>query len=211
MAKYHNLYISAAVVEDMFNMRGNRGDFDIFASHNIENFLLEKAAHLAVIATERLNQVDRVSTGALSDSIAPQEPQRVGNSIVVPVDIAFYYKFIDQGVNGYKVNRGSSYNYKPTAPTQKMVDALKIWIKKEGIKQSGNRNKAIVAREKRRKLIPQKIKNLDEAAYALSATIKKVGQKRTLFWTNSLKDIEKDIEKTIGKELTIVITNGLVR
>lgn len=203
--------ISSAAVKSLDDFANNTNEFDVFGGKGLESFLLTKAAKLAVIANGYLEAADRNSSGRLADSIAPREPKRVGNAVVVDVELAFYYKFIDQGVNGYKRNRGSSFNYKPTMPGPAMRAALKEWLLKEGSKQRNMPYKPISARETRRSKTPKKDLTIDERAFVAALAVKKMGQKRTLFWQKSIADIETDIEKTIGEQLNVIISRGLVR
>lgn len=203
--------ISNAAVKSLDDFAKNTNEFDVFGGKGLESFLLTKAAKLAVIANGYLEAADRNSSGRLADSIAPREPKRIGNAVVVDVQLAFYYKFIDQGVNGYKRNRGSAYNYKPTMPSPDMRAALKEWLIKEGKKQRNNPYKPISARETRRSKTPKKDLTIDERAFVAALAVKKMGQKRTLFWQKSIADIETDIEKTIGEQLNVIISRGLVR
>ena len=203
--------ISSAAVKSLDDFANNTNEFDVFGGKGLESFLLTKAAKLAVIANGYLEAADRNSSGRLADSIAPKEPQRIGNAVIVDVELAYYYKFIDQGVNGIKQNRNSKYNYKATMPGLAMRAALKEWLLKEGSKQRNMPYKPISKRETRRSITPPKKLTIDERALLAAMAVKKKGQTRTLFWQKSIADIETDIEKTIGEQLNIIITNGLVR
>ncbi len=189
----------------------NTAQFDVFGGKGLESFLLTKAAKLSVIANGYLEKADKNASGRLADSISPKEPQRIGNAIVVDVELAYYYKFIDQGVNGTSVKHGSQYNYKKTMPGPAMIAALKEYILSEKKKQRNNPYPPISKRETRRSITPPKKLTIDERALLAAMAVKKKGQTRTLFWQKSIADIETDIEKTIGEQLNVIITNGLVR
>jgi len=203
--------IGQDVIIDLERMPDNKGEFDVFQGGVLETFLMDKAKQLAILATDNLNNADRVASGTLADSIAPREPVKAGKGVYIDVELASYYKFIDQGVNGTKTNRGAPYNYKPTRPSPNMKEALKAWLISEGSKQTKMKYKPITARETRRAVKPAKPMTIDQQAYQAAAGVKRKGQKRTLFWTNAIKEVEKDIAKTIGEKLTLVITSGIVR
>lgn len=68
-----------------------------------------------------------------------------------------YYDFIDEGVNGVSVSRGSQYQFKTIKPSRNMIESLKNgWIGAKGISAIGG---------------------IDNTAYAIGTSIKRDGIK----------------------------------
>ena len=185
--------------------KGLTGDAISVALYNV-------AADFITTAVDNLNAVDRVGQGALEGSIVPTEIIVMGKVMTININLNDYYKFIDQGVKGWKSGTPNSpFAFKQPQKgggvrSSKMVTAIKQWIIQEGSKATGKENQhPITKREARRK----KITDVDtQAAILITMRIKKKGLKRTLFWTDTSKTIEQRIINEFESALKIDITNS---
>ena len=185
---------------------GNSDDFQpvrtLGAFYNIAGVIVEEAQ-------ANLNKSDRVSSGALSDSIIIIDPVEVDGKIAINISAAFYWKFVDKGVKGYR-GRGNStegYKFKNGHVSKKMMQALRQWVIREGIKAKTNvGGKPITDREKKRKSITD---TSASTAYAIGFSIKRNGLKKTGFMTKAIKTGERAAKKLLGQALVIDIADSL--
>lgn len=184
----------------------------------LEIALYNVAAAFIGSAADNLNNADRISSGALLDSIKQSEIQIFGKTLQIDISVLDYYKFIDKGVRGWQSGTPSDspYSFKqPQKGGQKpkksqMVTAIRKWLIKEGLASQTLSRKsashAISPRESRR----QKITDTSTSkAIVISGMIRKHGLKKTNFWTNAADKATKVAEEEFGKALEISIINSL--
>jgi hypothetical protein len=100
-----------------------------------------------------------------------------------------YYKFVDEGVNGSTMPRGSQYSYKQKGPP---VKEIKAWLSKESGKHR------VSARPKTKREVKRATTDPAESnARFVSAVIKKKGLKKTLFWTKAYDILVKELPEGI--------------
>ena len=100
------------------------------------------------------------STGSQKFGIAPEPMQKSDGSISFKIFGDKYYDYVDEGVNGIEVSRGSQYSFKSIRPSKKMANSLKPWIAAKGIPLIGD---------------------IDTTSYIYAASIKKKGiEKRNI-------------------------------
>jgi len=168
--------------------------------------LFQLAGFLVETAQDNLNKADKVSSGALSESIKILNPDREGKIVVVDVELLYYYIFIDQGVRGTKKGSGK-FSFKHDYPNKEMVKQIQDWLKKEGSKAKTDvGGKPITKREARRKKISDTSKS---QAYQAARSVKRKGIKKTLFWTNAVKATERKAENLIGDAFLIDIIDAI--
>lgn len=99
-----------------------------------------------------------ISTTGTSKFGLTAEPVEIGDGVVtMKIGADKYYDFIDEGVNGVNVNRGSQYQFKSIKPSWSMINSLKDgWIAAKGISAIGG---------------------IDQTAYAIGTAIKRDGIK----------------------------------
>jgi len=184
-----------------------KGDAVMTALYNI-------AAEFIKNASNNLQQVDRISTGALLDSINPSEITIMGKTYSISINVNDYYKFIDKGVKGWKSGSPSDSPYAFKQPgkrgeapkSSKMVSAIRQWLIKEGLKATTSTGKSITKRESKRKSITDAS---TKAAIVVAQSIKKKGLDKTNFWTKAGQQTTNYAEKEIGIALQIDIINSL--
>lgn len=169
--------------------------------------LIRSAGFLAGQAITNLNKSDRVATGALSDSIKVLDPRVVnGVNVIVDVEALFYYQFVDGGVKGTKRGAGK-FSFKNDKPGRTMVNALRKWIIREGLKaKTKTGGKPITGRERFRKSITE---TSNSVAYAIARSIKQKGLKRTNFFDKAVRSTESKISEELSKGFKIDIINAI--
>jgi hypothetical protein len=190
--------------------------FKQFDGKALETALYNIAVEFITAATDNLNKADRVSTGGLLESIKPSEIIVLGKRMTINISVLDYYKFIDQGVKGWKSGEPANSPYAFKAPLGKggkksseMVTAIRKWLVKEGLKSnstSKNPKHAISARESRRQKITD---TATSTAIMIAGIIRSKGLKRTNFWTDAEETASKFAEKEFETALTISVINSL--
>ncbi len=77
----------------------SRSEFETIDFDSVEQILLDYGKAFQSMAAGQLRRANKVSTGALSDSIA-FTTKRTKNGYELNIEVLDYYKFIDQGVKG---------------------------------------------------------------------------------------------------------------
>lgn len=193
----------------------NLDDFKGFSGDAVATALYNVAEQFIQQAVTNLNDVDRVATGSLEESIKPTDIIVMGKVMSININVFDYYKFIDKGVKGWKSQSpgDSPYGFKPqgkrgSAPkNSKMVAAIKQWLLKEGLKSKGAENKhPISSREARRNKITDATTSM---AIKTTLNIRKYGLKKTNFWTKTEGQIQDYVAKEFETALQIDIINSL--
>jgi hypothetical protein len=164
------------------------------------------AKYIDFITEEIINQ-DLKSSGDLERSLQLTELSETGGVYSVGIKAAEYASYLDEGVNGWKVNRGSRFQFKTkgTREGSPMFMSLKQYVNREGL-SARNVKVGISSRERR----GMKLQNVEtKQILALAATIKRQGIKPKRFWTNATEDFTKYAETELGVALKIDIINNL--
>ena len=112
---------------------------------------------LTEIIRTQIDEAGAKATTDLKETIGAV-PKVIPNGLEISFSALDYYKFVDEGVNGVKVNRNSPYSFETTKPMPpKAIMNLKNYINVKGI--------------------PHFAGDLERTAYALSVLIKKKGIK----------------------------------
>jgi hypothetical protein len=159
-------------------------------------------------AQDNLNSSDRVSSGALSESIKIIDPVSEGKNIRIDISMLYYWKFINDGVKGVKSGQpNSKYAFKNMFVGKKMLKAIRKWLLKEGLKtKAKGQGKPISKREKKRTSITDKTTS---AAYGIAMSVKAKGLKKTNFFTKALKEGNKFAKKELGKSFKLDIIEAI--
>jgi hypothetical protein len=178
---------------------GQRDDVGV-SLDKTDTAILRAASRFILDAQENLQKADRNSSGALSQSITPRVIE-FGNGInIVQILVAPYYKFVDSGVQGLKGGTSKKgYKFRNQGVSKSMLDSLEAWVKREGI-AFRNTKKAVTVREQKRATITSVSR---ATAYGIGVSIKRKGLKPTMFWTDALNELEKDILTGIADALRL--------
>jgi hypothetical protein len=178
----------------------------------VEVALYNVAAKFITTAVDKLNAADRIGAGALENSIIPSDIIVSGKLMTINISLNDYYKFLDQGVRGWKTGTPNSpYAFKAPQKggqkTSKMVTAIKAWLAQEGSKQNDKNTKhTISSREHRRAKITD---TSTQQAIIATIMIKRKGLKRTLFWTSTAQSMAAYAASVFETALAIDINNSL--
>lgn len=207
----------AAVVNDggfldLLAAGSNYGEAETMTFDSVVDTLLYLAALYQSTAIDKLNALDKVASGALGDSISVSDVKIMGTSYVVEISIADYYKFVDQGVNGWNQAQGSPFSFKQYTgkagtKASPMITAIQAWIKQQGLQGNvSGIKKTISSREKKQRTITDATLS---TAIAISKSVRKKGIKATNFWTDTETEVANQAEQLLGIAVKADIVNSL--
>jgi len=161
----------------------------------LAEFLIERAGH-------NLDKGGNVATGNTKTSMVARRIQISGLKMELDIEIVSTYKFLDQGVKGVQGGTGK-YSFKYLPAGSKMALAILKWLRRRGIatkykpySTNAAHKGATEAKNQRIKKAINASNNLKSMAYAIATGIKKKGIKKTLFFTNAIRDT-----KTLQKKM----------
>jgi hypothetical protein len=147
---------------------------------------------------EALRNANKNSSGNLIKSVDYKIIKQADETIL-QILAADYLEYVDEGVNGTEVNRGSQYGYgKKKMPNPKSLDK---WIVRRGIAPRDKKGK-FISRESVKFLIARSIgKNGIKGIHVVRKTIEEVySKKQELIAEAVSSDIETMIDKIIIKK-----------
>jgi len=172
-----------------------------FIPETVQDVLEIKRAELIEELRQSLADADRVSTGALQQSIdVNYSPSEKGFLFTLIMDD--YWKFVDKGVNGTIKNRGSEFSYKRGGgkiPIKAMTD----FVRARGIQWQKTathyKNKKGIFKKRKNKL--SSVEAAKQIGYAIGYRLKENGLKPTHFYTNVVDEAyeQRFIEDTVTK------------
>ena len=174
----------------------------------VEAMIQEYIKEFTTKAENNLKKAGAVSSGSLSESIRP-ETTILPNGIAFKIYVNDYYKFVDEGVKGVgKNNRNttSPYKFRFLNPSKSHVDAIRKWIRENGIKARVTDVKKYGALGQERKQPKEK-----DLAYIVARSIKSKGLRRTGFWSDAFdttfKDFGPKMAEAMGADIRIDLRN----
>ena len=183
------------------------GDYEAIDLSDIENTLLNIAASYVGLLHEKALAKDVNSSGNMIDDIQATDITKTDTGYSIGITAPDYASYQDEGVNGWKVDRGSRFQFKTKGvdPNGAMVASVKQWIQREG-SSARNVKQGISSRERR----GMKMKDATtQAAVTASYFIKKKGIKPTHFWRDATEEINDYIEQELSIATKIDIINNL--
>ena len=183
------------------------GDYQAIDLSDIKNTLVAIAGAYVGLIHENATSKDVNSSGDMIENIKPTDVTTTETGYSIGITAPDYATYQDEGVNGWKVNRGSRFNFKTKGvnPDGPMVASVKQWIQREGL--SARNVKQGVTRRERRGMKMQDATT--KAAVTASYFIKKKGLKATHFWSDATSEINAYIETELGIATKIDIINNL--
>lgn len=136
---------------------------------------------------------DVSASGFLQQSMKPTNVIIEGGAITAGIQVdekAYYWKFINGGVNGTELNHGAPDWSGYVAPQTDYKQSVLKWIGDRGITTDGD---------------------YDDLAFAIMKNIKKYGKKPRPFFDDVIKDpklielLKRPIEKLIGRAIAVKI------
>ena len=183
------------------------GDYQAVDLSDIENTLINVAAAYVGLLHEKATQKDVVSSGSMIDDIKATDITKTESGYSIGITAPDYATYQDEGVNGWKINRNSRFNFhnKGTKEGSPMYNSLKQWVNREGL--SARNVKQGVTRRERRGMKMQDAET--KTILAVAAGIKRSGLKATHFWSDATSEINAYIETELGIATKIDIINNL--
>jgi len=186
-----------------------------FVTTTVEDIFLKYRAELIADLRDSLIRVNRDQPGDLLQSVDAFVKVN-SNNISFELVMNDYWKFVDEGVDGYKKSVGSQFKYKKNTKVIP-IDAIKKFIAARGIEpaMSISRNKrveAIKGKDKIAKFLKKGVikKNREDAftsfAFAIGAKLKRDGQKPTHFFTDVIND---DLKARLTKDITLALKKDI--
>ena len=182
-------------------------DYQPIDLSDIQNTLVNIAAAYVGLIHENATKKDVVSSGNMIEDIQATDITTTDNGYAIGITAPDYATYQDEGVNGWKVNRGSRFQFKTkgTREGSAMYNSLKAWVQREGL--SARNVKQGVTRRERRGMKMQDAET--KTILAVAAGIKRSGLRATNFWSDSTKEINAYIETELGIATKIDIINNL--
>ena len=174
---------------------------------DVKNTIVHLGAKYIDFITEEIINQDIKSSGDLERSLQLTELSETNNVYTIGIKAADYASYIDEGVNGWKVNRGSRFQFKTkgTREGTPMFNALKKYANREG--QSARNVKVGISFRERKGM---KLQNVEtRQILQMAAMIKRQGIKPRRFWSNATEDFTAYAETELGISLKIDIINNL--
>jgi hypothetical protein len=182
-------------------------DYQAIDLSDIKNTLVAIAGAYVGLIHENATSKDVNSSGDMIENIKPTNVTTTENGYSIGITAPDYATYQDEGVNGWKVNRGSRFQFKTKGvnPDGPMVASVKQWIQREGL--SARNVKQGVTRRERRGMKMQDATT--KAAVTASYFIKKKGLEPTHFWSDATSEINAYIETELGIATKVDIINNL--
>lgn len=200
------------------NIGAKGTDFDAVMFDAVAATLVDLAITMMVLGQENLRKADRISSATLSDSISPDTIVIEGSKYSINVNLADYYDYVNQGVKGWEDGGGNSpYQFKKFAAgggngKSKMVNAIRKWLIKEGMKQrtsSVNQPLKGNLREHSRLVRKAQGDNSTRTAIVIAKSIKQHGLEPTHFWDKTVLEIQQQVATAFAAALKVDVINNL--
>lgn len=140
-------------------------------------------------ARESLLRQSFSKSGTLGQSIELMPMEQKEGSWFFEIGGEAALEFVDKGVNGTMIGRGSPYSFKYPRPSRKHVQAVKDWIRAAGISATGS-------------------KSFESLSWAIASASKKEGLKAKPFIQEFLVDrfsenLSRALELALGKSIEL--------
>lgn len=189
---------------------GTIGSDDRGDSLQLSNSAQALVALAGVIISEAGNNLDKggnTATGKTESSMRATNIVANGTNIELDIQIASTYKFLNDGVKGWKSGKGK-YQFKKKFPGKKMIGAIKSWVK---VRKIATKYKAISANERKNQNIKKlsKSQEVERVATAMAVKIKRDGIAPTKFFTKAVATARKEQKKLFADALKLDIIESL--
>lgn len=134
------------------------------------------------------------SSLGLSQSLHVSDISISGNELSVGISAAFYWKYVNYGVNGTEINHGAP-EWGPPPPSElSFKDAILQWIPQRGVQ------------------LPPEFSSFDSFAYAIMTNVRKHGKEARPFFEDVvnatlIETMREPIQKIIGRAIQISIVS----
>lgn len=192
-----------ALADNYLDTQGADKDAVNFLPRETYSEFIRLAFELADDAKNNLELTNSVSSGDLSDSIEPSEPEMIGKVLRIDIPMLYYGKFINKGVKGVVSGRGL-YQFKTLFPSRSMLASLENGKGAAQRKISNtNTKKTVSAYEKKNAKVSS------ASAWGAAVNIKKYGIAPTNFMDKAIVTTRDKVADRLGMALKVDIINSL--
>ena len=186
----------------------SRADYTPIKFADTQNTLLQLAGTYIELINEEIENKDVASSGFMQSNIKPTNLTKNEETLSIGINAPLYASYVDEGVNGWAVDRGSRFKFrtKGVNPKGDMVKSLKSYIEREGL-SARNVKVSVTSRETKGKTM---LDASTKAAVQMAYMIKRQGIKPRHFWSDATKRFLPIAERELGIAVKIDIINNLV-
>ena len=165
-------------------------EFSLSKSPDVNSAMIRWMREVIELTKQGIERADAKATLNLLQSVDFAELPMDQKVAQVAMEMASYWKFMEYGVNGVKVNRGAPFSFRYITPSQRHVAAIRKW--------AVDRTLGIPVDE------------IDQWAYNTARSIKRRGIKGRPFLNPVLTDAKMDelvnsIAEVVGKDIALSI------
>lgn len=187
-----------------------------FEPRTIEELLARYAKEFVDAVRENLDKAGKVSTGGLSDGIDSGDIVNDGGTYTLEIGYAKndpsakYWDFVNKGVKGIVTGEpaDSPYQFRKLSAPPVMVEAIKGWMRTNGITATANESQKqnLSALQQKRKRLSQVQDPLDSFAYFTARKIKREGLPYTGYFDKPVAEyFGEKFAQAVGKAAAIDI------
>lgn len=138
---------------------------------------------------------DLDASGDLKKSFVTTKPNFKSGTLEIGIEANYYYKFLDQGVNGSKINRGAPNWGAQTNSGKFFKQHIDEWIRFRGIKAKGKVTRT----------------TYDSINFLIRRSIIEKGKEPTFFVAEAVNDrlidnMSQEISNLVGRTIEVTIT-----
>jgi len=195
-------------------LEGTGGEQEKLDVKGIDKILLQRATTFKGNLLKSINAKKVISTGDMEQNIKFYLKKESDTETSLLIDLAYYAKFVDKGVKGWKSSRNapkSPYQFKTKGMSEDGIASVRRMISegKKKVRVSDIKKTGAVGYERKNK--KQKGSLLDRQTATAVYMIKKYGIKTRNFISEpvekSFKGIQVEIADLIGLQIMVNITN----
>jgi hypothetical protein len=150
----------------------------------VSDLIIKLAGEFVIAVQENLDRLGKVSTGGLTDGVSAGDLVQSGSTYTLEIGYdkndpsAKYWDFVNKGVRGIRSGQPASspYQFRKLSAPPVMVDAIKGWLRVNGIAARNEDQREDLSRlqQKRRNIATEQDPQGD-FAYAIALAIKRRG------------------------------------
>jgi hypothetical protein len=150
----------------------------------VSDLIIKLAGEFVIAVQENLDRLGKVSTGGLTDGVSAGDLVQSGSTYTLEIGYdkndpsAKYWDFVNKGVRGIRSGQPASspYQFRKLSAPPVMVDAIKGWLRVNGIAARNEDQREDLSRlqQKRRNIAAEQDPQGD-FAYAIALAIKRRG------------------------------------
>lgn len=182
----------AAIIESL-NLGAARAVLENKPASPLGQLLLSQVQMIVERLKDAMKNRDiNTASLGLSQSVAASEVSVTPSGVSVQIEMDFYWKFVNYGVNGTEINRGApNWGTQPPGP-QTFFEAIRDWIPKRGL------------------MLPPSFRSYDSFTFAIMENVRKKGKEARPFFADVVNDalvseLQGPIEDIIGRSIIISI------